>query len=406
VLLNPLVLALWLALTAGLIEGSIRLIQSGLFHRVISVSPHVIWMAPLANLVWLGVPAVGLFLLNTVVRRPGIRVASTFVLLTIALVSLVLMYQSMHKGAALVLCIGLAWQLAIRLGRSEGFATLIRRTLPWLLVIPVVAGLVIAGSRWNRERRMLAAVPAAAGQPNVLLIVWDTVRGQNLSLYGYDRPTTPFLERFAPEGIRFDRAMATAPWTLPSHGSMFTGRYPGELRARLRTPLADSFPRIAQAFTDAGYATGGFVSNVAYCSREHGLQRGFQHYEDYQITPGGIIGSSRLGRVLLEQPRVRDLLNYYDVPGRKTAKSVSEEFLDWIDRRNSRPFFAFLNYWDAHQPYLPPEPFRGRFSTSPGEFHRPTTVYTRFTDVTQDEIRWSQEQYDAAIAYQDSAWPA
>jgi len=83
VLLNPLVLALWLALTAGLIEGSIRLIQSGLFHRVISVSPHVIWMAPLANLVWLGVPAVGLLLLERMLRPRNIRVASTRVLLTI-----------------------------------------------------------------------------------------------------------------------------------------------------------------------------------------------------------------------------------------------------------------------------------------------------------------------------------
>src|SRR4029450_5982376 len=100
VVLHPLTLALWLALTAGLIEGSIRLIQSGVFHRVIGMSSHVIWMAPLANLVWLGVPAICLLLFEKALRHRSRGIVSPFVLLTIALLSLVLMYQSMHKGAA------------------------------------------------------------------------------------------------------------------------------------------------------------------------------------------------------------------------------------------------------------------------------------------------------------------
>ena len=71
--------------------------------------------------------------------------------------------------------------------------------------------------------------PAAPGARNVLLIVWDTVRAGNLSLYGYGRRTTPHLERLAARGVRLERAFATSPWTLPSHASLFTGRWPHEL---------------------------------------------------------------------------------------------------------------------------------------------------------------------------------
>ena len=63
----------------------------------------------------------------------------------------------------------------------------------------------------------------------MLLIVLDNVRADDLSLYGYDRETTPNLERLAREGVRFTEARSTAPWTLPSHASMFTGRWPHEL---------------------------------------------------------------------------------------------------------------------------------------------------------------------------------
>ena len=91
--------------------------------------------------------------------------------------------------------------------------------------------LAIQGPPWLRERRTLAALPrASAALPNVLLIVLDTVRAQSLSLYGYDRPTTPNLERLASRGVTFGRALSTSPWTLPSHGSMFTGLWPHQFR--------------------------------------------------------------------------------------------------------------------------------------------------------------------------------
>ena len=84
------------------------------------------------------------------------------------------------------------------------------------------------------------------GSPNVLLIVLDTVAADHLSLYGYERPTSPTMVELAERGIRFDRVQATSSWTLPSHASMFTGRWPHELSAGWLTPLDRTYPTLAE----------------------------------------------------------------------------------------------------------------------------------------------------------------
>ena len=87
--------------------------------------------------------------------------------------------------------------------------------------------------------------------------------------------------RLAKRGIRFTEARATAPWTLASHASMFTGRWPHELDVKWMTPLTVKFPTLAEYLGSHGYATAGFVANTDYCSYDTGLDRGFTHYEDY-----------------------------------------------------------------------------------------------------------------------------
>src|SRR5262249_1413595 len=123
------------------------------------------------------------------------------------------------------------------------------------------------------------------GAKNVLLIVLDTVRAQSLSLYGYSRDTTPNLRRIAARGVRFDQALSTAPWTAPSHASMFTGRWPHELSIGWSRPLDATHPTLAEFLSARGYKTAGFVANTTYCSYETGLDRGFARYDDYDVTP-------------------------------------------------------------------------------------------------------------------------
>jgi arylsulfatase A-like enzyme len=398
-----IVLALWLALVAGLIEGGIRLVQAGVFGKIIRSGPEVIWMAPLADLLWIGVPCVFVLLAQAVLRKWDLRTFGALVLFSAASLCLVVMVPGLHKVAAAILALGIGWQLSSRLATSASFDRLIRRTMPVALLIPVLIAGGVFASRWNYERRELARIPAAsADHPNVLLIIWDTVREESISLYGYERETTPFLKVLASQGARFNSAFSTSPWTLASHGSIFSGRYPGELKAQLRTPLTDPFPRVAESFSAAGYATGGFIANDAYCTREYGLHRGFQHYEDYKISFGAIVHASQLGRLLMDEGIVRRMLNFYDIPGRKSAHDVNDEFLGWLDAKGGRPFFAFLNMLDAHQPYVPPEPFRARF-TRPGEWYWPTSIRTEYKETTPELLRYSRDQYEASIAYQDSA---
>ncbi len=397
-----LLLTLWLALVSGLAEGGFRLFQKFVQGKLILMSPHVIWMAPVADLVWIGMPALLLLLARRV--WPG-RVSAGLVLGVLsaaALLPLVLLYTSMHKAVAVFLAAALGFQAARLLApRLEGLSRVVRRTVVPLALLAAVGGVTIAGIRTYRERQTLAQAPAPRdGVPNVLLIIWDTVRGQSLSVYGYDRPTTPYLEQFAREGVRFDLAMSTAPWTLPAHGSMFTGHRPRDIMNSIFRPLVDSFPILAQVLTDQGYATGGFVANMAYTSREHGLGRGFARYEDYTISWGNVLLSSRLGFVLADQAWIRPLVGSWNQPARKDAALINQQFLGWAEGQD-RPFFAFLNYFDAHRPYVSVEPYRSRFvRDSSGRYH-PWLEHVEFKDLTEAEIRWANDEYDATIAYQD-----
>ncbi len=201
---------------------------------------------------------------------------------------------------------------------------------------------------------------------NVLFIVLDTVRAQSLSLYGYPRNTSPNLMELARQGVRFDQARAPAAWTLPSHASMFTGRWPHELSTRPDRPLDATHRTLAEYLRDHGYATAGFVANTYFCSRWYGLGRGFMHYEDVALVPVEIFRSSVLGRYIFKKlgPANRNRPNaYFD---RKDAITINEEVISWLkSERGGRPFFAFLNYYDAHDPYLAPEPAAHRFGVQP-----------------------------------------
>jgi arylsulfatase A-like enzyme len=96
-------------------------------------------------------------------------------------------------------------------------------------------------------------------QPNIVLIVLDTVGAKHLSLYGYQRPTTPNLERIAGECSVYTRCFAPACWTMPSHASMFTGLYPSQHGAfESRFLLRDNLPHLVPALKAQGYTTTGF----------------------------------------------------------------------------------------------------------------------------------------------------
>ena len=178
----------------------------------------------------------------------------------------------------------------------------------------------------------------------------DAVAAGHMNLYGYERPTSPTLIELAERGIRFDSAQSTSSWTLPSHASMFTGRWPHELSAGWRTPLDRTYPTLAEFLASQGYATAGFVANTQYCASDSGLGRGFTEYHDFMfphltalrmavLVNGSLQGLRWLDDSLendwISQPRssLRQFISWLLNSDRKGARTVNREFLDWLARR-------------------------------------------------------------------------
>ena len=398
-------LGLWFGILTGLGELAFLAARKFIRHKFLFANPDVVWMAPTANaILFLLAGLVLVLLIRAGVRRIGWATAFG-VYLFLAALAASFMYPPLSRIAGLVLALGVGIQGARMVGRQgERIDRLVRRTLAPLALVIALAGLGLHGWYYLNERRSLARMGKARGNaPNVLLIVLDTVRSLSLSLYGYAKPTTPGLEKRGADGVVFTRALATAPWTFPSHATMFTGRLPHELTASWMTPMDERYPTLAELLGSRGYLTAGFAANTLYCTRETGLVRGFAHWKDYGISVAEIAHSAALPRTLMEAQWFRRLTGNQQLYGRKDASAINREFLGWLGDGKQEPFFVFLNYFDAHGPYLPPQEF-----ATPFQSHAPENPLRRFTDRPKRGVpdsmilREEQEAYDGTIAYLDA----
>ena len=387
--------AIWLGCIAALIEIGIKSFENAAGKRVLS--QQYFWEVPVGHLV----PLVVIGVLAAVLARGrpqrSLRVV-TFMGVFMPIVGWIMTTgQGVHVAAAAAFAAGIGAQLAKLAGRHPLVVhTLMRRTLPGLAVIVAcIAGTAFMQPRWSEARALAALPPPPAEAPNVVLITLDTVRAASLSLYGYDRQTSPNLARFAQDGVVFTRAFSTSPWTLPSHGAMFTGRQPHELTAAWKTPIDNTHPMLAEVLRKSGYLTAGFAGNIKYCPAEFGLARGFTHYEDHPRSVLRSLLSTSFGETVSKALSFEERYRFW----LKSAARLNTDFLRWIDHRPAgRPFFAFINYYDAHAPYLSPPEFGRRFSATPPR----GDIWTRKLDEWRpDEIRELNAAYDSAIAYLD-----
>ncbi len=404
-----LLIAVWFGVCAGLVEIAIKSIQKFGFGRIVNAWAESLWMAPLAGLITFLIPGLALVAVARPMPRFGSWRVAVFIFTLLGLFNLLLLAPRLSHYTAVLLAAGAAVQ-ASRLisSRAEGFRRMTRRTIGLLIGWVVIAAVIEQGGQWILQRRALANLPPAPAQaPNALLIVLDTVRSNNLSLYGYKRATTPNLEQLASRGVVFERALSTAPWTLPSHAGMFTGRFPHELSTNWGAPLDGAHPTLAEKFSRHGYLTAGFVANTGYCSVEHGVSRGFIHYDDYRVSPGQLAFSLKLTRTVADNFRLRRLIGNDEHLNRQSAEVVSDKFLRWLDAQSGRPFFVFLNYYDAHEPYLPPAPFDRKFGSGRREAkHSPVHHFNwnpavRRRSLSPEELTEEMDAYDNSIAYLD-----
>lgn len=345
-------LAVVFAVPAGFMEAR-------LVHYVLSlglplrVSRDYVWMAPVAYLLALGLVALLLVAVGRFWSRAASRSVAMGVLSGLALGSFFLAIEWLHALAALLLAAGIGFQLG-RMARGRPGAFLARFAPAAALVLIL---LLVGVAGWSRtdgsraEARIHAALPAPTTTTNVVLIILDTVRAASMGLYQSTLANTPNLEVLAREAVVFDRAYAPSPWTLPSHATMFTGTWPFEHGASWKTPLDGRYPTLAEILAANGYATAAFVGNLTYTDHNFGLDRGFGRFEDYPVNLGQIVISSGLGRQLASTGWLRSLLGLHLPLNEVPAPAVTDRFLRWYrERESDRPFFAFLNYFDAHEP--------------------------------------------------------
>lgn len=168
---------------------------------------------------------------------------------------------------------------------------------------------------------------------NIVLISIDTLRADHVGAYGYDRPLTPRIDALAADGVVFENAYSSSPWTLPAHVSMFTGL--NCIRHRVyaeRDQMDPRVPTLAERLRARGYATraitgGGFVSPI------YGFAKGFDEYH----------------------------LDQADIMDASQAAKAGDDATRWIEKNGDRSFFLFLHTYQVHSPYKSPMPYRTMF---------------------------------------------
>jgi len=223
----------------------------------------------------------------------------------------------------------------------------------------------------------LACAASPLDSPNVVLIVVDTLRPDHMSTYGYERKTTPNISRLAQDSILFRNAWSTAPWTLPSVGSLLTSQYPSALGIRDNiVPLDRRFELLPEVLQRRGYRTHGIVSS-ALLSARLGFGRGFDHYDE----------SSSLFH------------------SGSSSREVTRKAVEFLKARDDRPFFLFLHYFDPHYNYeLHPRfrfgsGYRGRLRSG----HSILDLWRIRHQLDAADLRFLVSLYDSEVAYTDES---
>ena len=417
-LLAVFALATCFALGGGFVEAlgllAFQHLNWGSWARMIHVSAPILWISPVVNLCFfLFLAAVAAFIGRIFRASPVIALSALLTFLSVY--DWLMVTGRLYRRASLLLALGVAVVVTrwVRKHEEEVKRTC-SRAAPPLLVILVIAFVVVHfGTRWREERAIESLPQAVAGNPNIMLIVIDTLRADHLSSYGYPRPTSPNIDAVARHGVLFENAIAPSSWSLPSHASLVTGRPVhehgwGNVR---QVPwfgwgknALNGLPTLGEELERHGYRTGAFSANRLYFTANVGLGRGFIHFEDYFDSVGDAFVRTQFGRefarlymnrsersAFTHAFRTLGLASWLDKDSegsgdyggafgiRKRANEVNEETLQWIRGDSNHPFFAMLNYLDVHYAYGGP-----RYYPKP-EWDHGTAI----------------DEYDAGLKYED-----
>lgn len=226
---------------------------------------------------------------------------------------------------------------------------------------------------------------------NLALLTVDALRADHLSCYGYDRKTSPALDKWAAKGVRFQNAFSASSHTREAVPALLTGQYPEVFSDNGYKLVADSIP----TFLGDGVRTGAFHSNP-YVSRAYGFDHDFDTFDDDLY-----LGKHKI--VALAQ-RVLDKLRdrHY-----ARAETINQRSLSWLDELpDNDPFFLWNHYMDIHGPYHPPDNYRHRFGSCSISSREAMHLYHKTCRdpeaVTEEERQTQIDLYDGEIAYVDT----
>lgn len=261
-----------------------------------------------------------------------------------------------------------------------------------------------------------ADTPVSDQPPNIIWVVWDTTRADHMSLYGHDKPTTPFLEEWAKDARVFERCSSTGCSTVPSHAGMFTGKLPTEHDTRFGNQwLQDEHDTAAEILGRAGYQTYLWAANP-HISKMENFTQGFETIE-HPWDPESRNQALQIVLRKLQRDQSSEL-------GNKIRNGQTNEWMikaagqlaeigltKWLDKRDkNRPYLAFINYMEAHRPFIPPARYRKRMM-SQEDVNRsfkvdrswiPMWAYTfGLHEYTEKELEIMAATYDACLAELD-----
>lgn len=258
-------------------------------------------------------------------------------------------------------------------------------------------------------------------QPDVLFVILDSMRRDRVSTYGHRRKTTPTLDALADSATTFENAFTPAPWTLPSHCSMFTGLFPSEhgitngfTDRSLR--LSEEHTTVTERLDDRGYQTAGF-SNNPWVGQLSGLDRGFDEYVEWNLE----ISEETDSKLHTDRERLysrgHKLLGHasrqplFALKRPFFTSSLTDRATRWFERTSGddRPTFTFMNLMEAHSPYFPPKDAFRKLGLQPPNAIEPRLLNTKLLayvlgkrELEGEERERVLEFYDAALRYQDA----
>ena len=246
--------------------------------------------------------------------------------------------------------------------------------------------------------------PGLKSKPNVLLVMVDTLRADHLSCYGSDLKT-PNLCRLADDGTTY-QGFSHASWTKPATASLITSTLPSTHNAMSKpSSLSQDLVLIPEAMQEAGYTTGGVVSNVNL-AESFGFAQGYDDY--YYLAPDYLFGSKESSSKLIVYQLARTLIlgvfggdaTYFN-DFYQDSEVVNGVAFDWLDKRKNERFFLFLHYMDPHDPYLE-HPYNG-VGISRASMQEPEPeMAERLHELYRGEIEYLDDNFGKLLAKLDA----